>query len=495
MENIRNIQVPRYRRVKTPEDHVQYQVLVQAAVRSWHVWRRYSDFEALHGALQAQCPNLPAPPEQLPPKSWPQVSWDLGLGTLTTKVWTGLVNTSPAASPSRRSSPDPHHHDPLAGEPIDDKMRPKLDARREGLEKYLRAILHHSEPGWRASGPWGRFLEIPELRHGWSAAAGTTAATQGSPSSPGRGPTDSASIHSNRSSLYLSSTGGDYLSGDPLWTAQSWSDEFRQLAALNREVRNILLKRDLGSSRNEVAVVHQCTLRAKQLLADTGARGLALERGLRALANAKLISEGEERRRHDALVTWRDELNQLNLQVRSGTSSGAVDSPWGQRDSPSASTLHSRHPTQYSNGKSARDTRPYDSLAPREESYQQNAQRHDQLVNHGRTTSASTRSTRIFGNITSSSGGGIGGGSREARETEETKGLANSDLLTLQRDRMATQDGQLQQFSQILRRQNQLGTAIGDELDIQNQLLSEFSEDLDRTGTKLNNARKQLNRF
>ncbi|RKP36736.1 Phox homologous domain-containing protein [Dimargaris cristalligena] len=349
MENIRNIQVPRYRRVKTPEDHVQYQVLVQAAVRSWHVWRRYSDFEALHGALQAQCPNLPAPPEQLPPKSWPQ-------------------------------------------------MRPKLDARREGLEKYLRAILHHSEPGWRASGPWGRFLEIPELRHGC---------------------------------------------GDPLWTAQSWSDEFRQLAALNREVRNILLKRDLGSSRNEVAVVHQCTLRAKQLLADTGARGLALERGLRALANAKLISEGEERRRHDALVTWRDELNQLNLQ----------------------------------------------------ESYQQNAQRHDQLVNHGRTTSASTRSTRIFGNITSSSGGGIGGGSREARETEETKGLANSDLLTLQRDRMATQDGQLQQFSQILRRQNQLGTAIGDELDIQNQLLSEFSEDLDRTGTKLNNARKQLNRF
>ncbi|KAJ1925102.1 hypothetical protein IWQ60_004777 [Tieghemiomyces parasiticus] len=476
MEHVKRIQVTRFRRVTVPDDHIQYQVTVQAAVRSWTVWRRYSDFEALHRALIAQCPNLPSPPVSLPPKSWPAVRWDLGLTSLPTKVWSGIVN--PSAAP--RGDDDKGD-----SAPISDDLREKLETRRQGLERYLQAILEADDhPGWRESGPWGRFLEIPDLR-----PVGSRQRRPGNQGSP----------DSSTTRRVIGYAGDD----GPL-NASQWTDEYRSLAALNREIRHLLVKRDEGAARNEVSVVHQCTLRAKQLLAEAGVRGSHLERSLEAQGGSEptaasstpsnTLPAGEYRRRQDALTTWREEVNQLNRRITSHAT-GSSESPWGRSEggagayerrsgrygspSPASSTAEARAATK--------DTR---SLA--EESTLNPARRRDDLLRGAAGSSA--RSHRVFGNTANSRPAGVTNPTVPV-ETEETKSRGNAELLLLQKDRMKAQDDQVQLFSRILRRQAEVGVAIGQELDIHNQLLGEFSEDLDRTGNKLHNARKQMNRL
>ncbi|KAI7833197.1 Phox homologous domain-containing protein [Kickxella alabastrina] len=84
---------------------------------------------------------------------------------------------------------------------------------------------------------------------------------------------------------------------------------------------------------------------------------------------------------------------------------------------------------------------------------------------------------------------------RAGNETNETRGLDNKGLLMLQTDRMREQDQVAADFSALLQRQREMGVAIGNELDLQNQLLTELDQDMDRTGNKISTARRQANRF
>ena len=78
-----------------PKPHVVYRIEIQASVRSWQMWRRYSEFTDLHVELTK---SIGAPPAPLPPKH---------------------------AFALFRSSTNPT----------------LLEERRVGLETYLRAIL------------------------------------------------------------------------------------------------------------------------------------------------------------------------------------------------------------------------------------------------------------------------------------------------------------------------------------------------------------------
>jgi regulator of vacuolar morphogenesis len=62
----------------------------------------------------------------------------------------------------------------------------------------------------------------------------------------------------------------------------------------------------------------------------------------------------------------------------------------------------------------------------------------------------------------------------------------------LQREELGTQDEQLEQLMSVLKRQGQIGQAIGDELDLQNKLLEELDADVDRTQAKLKKTGKTL---
>ncbi|KAI5123575.1 hypothetical protein M0805_003393 [Coniferiporia weirii] len=100
----------------TPKPHTVYRIKVQASVRSWQMWRRYSEFDDLHTELTKSVGA--APPCPLPPKH----SFSLF-----------------------RSTDDP-------------KL---LQERAEGLENYLRAIVSSKDDRWREAYAFKEFLGIP----------------------------------------------------------------------------------------------------------------------------------------------------------------------------------------------------------------------------------------------------------------------------------------------------------------------------------------------
>ncbi|CAE6368483.1 unnamed protein product [Rhizoctonia solani] len=223
------------------------------------------------------------------------------------------------------------------------------------------------------------------------------------------------------------------------FTTASWLDEQADLMTMARDIRADLNKRETLSDRNDVQGAHTAGVNAKRKLAALVLRVGVLAKGLAELALAGM-SQGELQRRSDMVARLQDDCENLGKMVVAArqTSRGT------ERVLPTA--------------------------ADRE-----------RLLNETSTTH------KPFGRVF---------GQRQApQETAETRPLDEPGLLQLQNTQMEQQDAQLSQLSAILRRQNQIGTAIGAEIAQQVEMLDQLSTDLDTTGTKLTNARRQLNRL
>ncbi|RUS21166.1 hypothetical protein BC937DRAFT_93421 [Endogone sp. FLAS-F59071] len=103
---------------QNPKPHTVYRVEVQGPVRTWSLWKRYSEFDHLNTQFTRLFPKNP-PPFPLPQKS----------------IFNHTM-TNPAA----------------------------IEDRRRGLEVYLRGILNHRDDRWRESNEWKEFLAIPTGR-------------------------------------------------------------------------------------------------------------------------------------------------------------------------------------------------------------------------------------------------------------------------------------------------------------------------------------------
>lgn len=99
-----------------PKTHVVYRIEVQASVRSWQIWRRYSEFDDLHVELSKS--TGASPPASLPPKH--------SFATLLSRK--------------------------------DSKI---LEERVQGLENYLRAIVSSKDDRWRGAYAFKEFLGVP----------------------------------------------------------------------------------------------------------------------------------------------------------------------------------------------------------------------------------------------------------------------------------------------------------------------------------------------
>lgn len=130
MAAIQAIYVRSYEERSSPKPHIVYRIEIQAHVRSWQMWRRYSEFDELHADLTKSTGSTP--PCSLPPK---------------------------------------HKFAILRSR--DPKI---LEERKAGLEKYLRAILSAKEEKWRESLPFRGFLGIPT---GKGAPSGATSGGSG----------------------------------------------------------------------------------------------------------------------------------------------------------------------------------------------------------------------------------------------------------------------------------------------------------------------------
>ncbi|PPQ88634.1 hypothetical protein CVT25_010210 [Psilocybe cyanescens] len=105
----------------SPKPHTVYRIDIQAHVRSWQMWRRYSEFDDLHTEL-TKATGAP-PPCALPPK----------------------------------------HKFSLLRSHTDAKI---LDERRVGLEAYLRAIISARDEKWRETFAFKDFLGVPVGKQG-----------------------------------------------------------------------------------------------------------------------------------------------------------------------------------------------------------------------------------------------------------------------------------------------------------------------------------------
>jgi len=122
-----------------PKPHIVYRIEIQAHVRSWQMWRRYSEFVELQTELTKSTGS--SPPAALPPKN--------SLAILR--------------GPFRDSSS-------------------MTEERRAGLETYLRAIISAKDDRWRECYAFRDFLGVPVGRQG-TMAEGSTSTKQFSSSS------------------------------------------------------------------------------------------------------------------------------------------------------------------------------------------------------------------------------------------------------------------------------------------------------------------------
>ncbi|KAI6153538.1 Phox homologous domain-containing protein [Pisolithus tinctorius] len=115
---------------QTPKPHVVYRIEIQAHVRSWQMWRRYSEFVELHTELTKSTGS--PPPAVLPPKN-------------TFAIFKG---------------------------PFKDESS-TIEQRRAGLEAYLRAIIGAKEDKWRESYAFREFLGVPVGKQTPAAGSGS----------------------------------------------------------------------------------------------------------------------------------------------------------------------------------------------------------------------------------------------------------------------------------------------------------------------------------
>ena len=121
MTAIQAVFIRGYEERTSPKPHTVYRIDIQAHVRSWQMWRRYSEFDDLHTEI-TKAAGAP-PPATLPPK----------------------------------------HKFSILRSHTDTKV---LEERRVGLEVYLRAIIGAKEDKWRESFAFKDFLGVPVGRHG-----------------------------------------------------------------------------------------------------------------------------------------------------------------------------------------------------------------------------------------------------------------------------------------------------------------------------------------
>lgn len=212
----------------TPKIHIVYRIEIQAHVRSWQMWRRYSEFDDLHITLTK---SIGAPPHALPPK----------------------------------------HQFSLLRSHNNAKI---LEERKEGLERYLRAIVSAKDDKWRDHFAFRDFLGIPVGRQGSTA--------QNIP------PTQ--------------------------FTSSSWLDEHLDVQTRLRDVWADIHKRDALSDRGDVAASHKSNVNAKTKLAGLLSRIGTLGKGLEVLALAGM-NEGELQRRTDMVSRLQDDCEKLSKVV------------------------------------------------------------------------------------------------------------------------------------------------------------------------------------
>ncbi|KAG0378831.1 hypothetical protein BGX24_002682 [Mortierella sp. AD032] len=476
-ETLQAIYVRNYETRSLPKPHTVFKVEVHAAVRTWSVWKRYSEFETIHERFLELFPDHP-PPQALPTKHWWQSTMD---------------------------NPE------------------LLEERRAGLETYLRGILSHRDDRWRLTHEWNEFLAVPvgrsqaDLFAGGPGAHGPAPGNNNSTSSGRDSPAPSilshlnifgfgnpSSTHTTESSSSVTTTSAMVIPtpAPQFYTTESWLEEFRNLQGIAREVRSLINRRETHLGRSEISASHNCTIQSKKLLTSLGLRIPALENGLMSLAmgnpggggKGSIMSDGELRRRQDLLSELKDEREVLTKLVIANRQNDGMVGYQGAGSSVPASSgdrnalMSGRNSIGGNGGGSGSHSQPAslrgnpDNFSLAESTFNGSG---TSIHSSSGASSRVPNPRRVFGRVVQTL----------TQETSQTRGLDNEGLLLLQQEQMKQQDDHIEQFNAILQRQKHIGLAIGQELDTQIQLLDELDRDVDRTTLKLGLVNKKIGKI
>ena len=229
----------------------------------------------------------------------------------------------------------------------------------------------------------------------------------------------------------------------------NWLTERNGVQSALRQARSELLKRDALAGMGDAAGSRTAGVGAKRSLREVGEKIDILARGLESIAGA--VGDGERRRREEMVDALRGERADLMKMAETGVRTAREGLAGGSGFGGSTGA-----------GNGGNGTMPGGSSA---------------LFG----AQAGIPSGRVFG--------------RKAEETEETRPLDDRGLLQLQQNKMDTQDSQLEELSKLLQRQKGMGEEIHREIGEQTQMLEDIEGQVDKTGTKMARAKRQMNRL
>ena len=240
------------------------------------------------------------------------------------------------------------------------------------------------------------------------------------------------------------------------FTPSNWLSEHAALQTLLRLSRAALLKRDALAGMGDAAGSRGASVEAKRLLREAGDRVDGLAAGLGATAGG--LGEGERRRREEMVEGIRAERGDLQRMAEAGVRSSAFN-----RDTNTSTSARSH--AGAGNGTMPGGVGSVWGKA------------------HASSPATGAAPGRVFG------------ARPPPQETTETRPLDEPGLVQLQQSQMGSQDEQLGNLSELLRKQRVMGEEIYREIGEQNEMLDEVEGGVDKVGNKLGKAKRQMNRL
>ncbi|KAJ5751734.1 hypothetical protein N7520_008651 [Penicillium odoratum] len=258
----------------------------------------------------------------------------------------------------------------------------------------------------------------------------------------------SSSAANSSTRLHAAITDPGSASNAPITDPTLWLDYFRDLKAHLHDARLALSRRDQETTPQKQ---HESSAQAKSSLVRAGSLISTLEEGLKNLSGRSAqsknssatpsLGDGELRRRKDLLINARKEKDGLEDLSHAMATKSKLDH--------AVASIQDKEALLNAGGDSG---------------------------SNGRRTPA--KSGRILG-----------------KETERTRELDNEGVLQLQKQMMLNQDASVEELMKIIIRQRELGTAIHEELNVQNELLKLADEDTDRLKAKLDVGKKRIGKI
>ncbi|MCJ1481123.1 hypothetical protein MMC06_001279 [Schaereria dolodes] len=266
-------------------------------------------------------------------------------------------------------------------------------------------------------------------------------------------PHSSSSSNSTRGTLHNNNTSDAQPITDPIL----WLDVHRELKSQLHSARQQLTSREQEAAASTYTTTtshsaqaqHEHSALAKKSLVRAGTLISALEHGLKASQDSwssEKLGEGEVRRRRDLVSAARKEKEGLEGLMVTMAAKGRADAAVRDKQA-----LLEGDAGAGKNG--ARGT-------------------------GGRGRPTTTTGRRVLG-----------------KETERTRELDNQGVVQLQQEMMREQDEDVLALAKAVRRQRELGVAIQEELEVQNELLGMLGEDVDRVGGKIDVASKRVDKI